>query len=244
MSNIFDVEHYDISGIEKWNRNKTTHEVLIGKVDNDMLNYLNSTLEFNYPYEQMTIMPQKTTVTKIAAANNLENTPRDYSKEKAKSYAERGTVYHKVLENMTLQENTITDIENVVNNLTAHKVITLEQKDLIDVNKLFNCINDEWFRGLIQNSTYIKKELEFFMLVGNGARQDMVEVQGIIDLLVESNGELYLFDYKTGYLSHESATLKYSAQILEYKKAAEKIFGKKIKKCSIIAVDMGKIFNI
>jgi len=83
------------------------------------------------------------------------------------------------------------------------------------------------------------------LLLGDSScNKDKVEVQGIIDLILSVNGEIVLIDYKTGRLNKESAKQKYQKQLELYGLAIEKIYGKKVSKMGIVAVDMQELYFI
>ena len=246
-SSIFDIEEYDVSDIPAWNKSENQMPVLIGRPNDTLVHDLKKTLEYVYPYEEQTRTPQKTTVTKIVEATRLyekPSQPETSNKMQVVNSAERGTAYHKVLEQMTLLENSVEEVQNIIAGLYKKKILTNDQVMMIDPQKLLDCVCDKSFRNDVLNATWIKKETEFYMLIGQGERKDMVEVQGIADLIIKSKNEVILYDYKTGYLTEALANHKYKAQLDLYKMAVERIFGTKITKSCIIAVDMGQIFNI
>jgi len=242
-SNVFDIEHYDVSGIEKWSKEDKNNNVLIGEFEPNIISALKNNIGYEYLYEAETNTPRKTSVTDIVKSSTI-NDEKTYKYSNIESSAERGTVYHKVFEYLSLLETKEEEIYKVLNNLIKSRALTEEDIKLIDIKQILECINAPEFRNVINNASWIKKETEFYMLVGEGDRKDRVEVQGIIDLLVEVDGEIILYDYKTGYLNQELSIKKYAKQLEQYKLAAERIFGKKISKSRIIAVDMGKIFSI
>ena len=243
-SEIFDIEEYDVSTIEKWDKQKQEKRVLIGKINPELVERLKEKVSYVYPFEKQTVSPQKTTITKIAESETAVDLSVAKEKNLVLSSAKRGTSYHKMFERMTLLETSQEEIDVVKRCLVNAKVLTSEEADLVDSNKVLSCIQTESFRNEIMRAEWVKRETEFYMLVGDGERKDQTEVQGIIDLLVKVDGEIILYDYKTGHLTENIARQKYFVQLEGYREAAERIFGTKINKLRIIAVDMGTIFDL
>ena len=61
-SEIFDIEYYDVSNLESWEKGNQEHPVLISKQDDGIVSELNKRLDFTYAHEKQTITPQKTTI--------------------------------------------------------------------------------------------------------------------------------------------------------------------------------------
>jgi ATP-dependent helicase/nuclease subunit A len=146
-----------------------------------------------------------------------------------------------VLQELTLKETSVDEIQKVINQLARKKLLTQEEIMLIDVKTLLNVLLIPEFGNLIRGASMIKKETEFYMLLGTAQNlKDRVEVQGIVDLLIEKDDKLILIDYKTGKLNKESAVQKYKKQLDLYKKALEEGIGKKVKEVYIYSLYLNK----
>lgn len=76
---------------------------------------------------------------------------------------------------------------------------------------------------------------------------ELVLLQGIIDLYFEEEDGIVIIDYKTDYIpmGEEDAWVeKYKAQVLYYKKALEQITGKKVKETYLYAFSRRALFEI
>jgi len=167
------------------------------------------------------------------------------TKSSSLSSADRGTVYHKIFQSLTLLEKDCESVQKAINKLTESRLLSKEQAQLVDAEEILKCLSINEFKELINNADWIKKESEFYMLLGDSScNKDKVEVQGIIDLILSVNGEIVLIDYKTGRLKKESAKQKYQKQLELYGLAIEKIYGKKVSKMGIVAVDMQELYFI
>lgn len=70
---------------------------------------------------------------------------------------------------------------------------------------------------------------------------EIILVQGIIDVFFEEDGELVLLDYKSDVVRDEAQLIeRYKVQLIYYKKALEQILGKRVKEMIIYSLYLGK----
>ena len=238
------VEIYDAAEIGKFNKQKEANDIKIGRFDAKLLQNLQKNLSFVYPFEKQTITPQKTSVTKIVDSTSLMRGDFEGQKSGNVSSSDRGTLYHKLFENLTLRESNEQEICLVIEKMKNEKIISDADAQNIIVEKVVLCLNNPEFSSLVNSAKEIYKEMEFYMLDGDGQKSDRVEIQGVIDLLLDFGDGLCVVDYKTGHLDEKTAKSKYSLQLSEYKKAAEKIKEKPVKEMFVFAIDEGKLFRI
>ena len=239
------VEKYDASTVMSVELAKDVNDIKIGHFDNELLQNLRKKLSFVYPFEKQIIMPQKTSITKIVNSSSIVTRDEyNHSVSKVSSSVDRGTLYHKILENMSLLETDTSEIKNVIEKLQKLGLISENEASIVNVEQILRCVSNPEFANLIEKAKEIHKEMEFYMLVGDGPKADQIEVQGVIDLLLDLGDELCIVDYKTGSLDEETAKNKYSMQLEGYKTAAQKITGKPVGKMFIFALDEGKLFKI
>ena len=77
--------------------------------------------------------------------------------------------------------------------------------------------------------------------------EEMIVVQGVIDACGEDAEGLWLFDYKTDYVSEGEESLlldRYKTQMVYYKSALEQILGKKVIHSYIYSFSLGKYLEI
>ena len=239
---FFVVEKYLSDDFDKFVKDKSNKTILVGVDNKELTSKIKNNINFVYPYEKETITPQKTSVTKIVQST----TPVHYDNSNENiSNADRGTTYHAIFEKLSLNESSEDEINSVMNNLKKSRMITAESLEQVSAEKILSCLEIPEFKDMTSKAEWIKKETEFYMLLGESENpKDKSTVQGIVDLLISINGELVLVDYKTGKLDLSSAKEKYSKQLELYSIAIEKTYNKKVSKKCILAVDMEKLFII
>lgn len=238
--------------------------------DEDIRNNINELMNFTYPYEAETKIHAKLTVTELKRLSQLEEeesgfrlkgigaskvsrTPNFIQEEVTVKGANLGTLYHKILDNI--------DILNVKNNEELRKYLNslynngnLSEEELKSINqdKLFKLLTSDVATRmrLALNNNVLYTEHQFIMgLRANEINKHMksdelVLIQGIIDVYFEEDDELVLLDYKTDKVDPvygESILVKrYSVQLDYYERALEQLTGKKVKERIIYSFDLEK----
>ncbi len=113
-----------------------------------------------------------------------------------------------------------------------------EQKELINKKKVVTCLSSNIADRMAeaQKCDYLYKEQPFFLGIPANERDDrfpadeMMLIQGIIDVFLEENGEIVLLDYKTDNVaSGDELIRRYKTQIDYYARAIEQGTGKRVK---------------
>ena len=200
---------------------------------------------FEYGYGSSVKVPLKNSVSKILK-NSQEND--DYESQvifgaENNSSAERGTLYHKVFQNI--------DLKNLINLdeqfKEIEKLFTEDEWKLINQKLVKDVLKGDFF-AKIEQDDIILQEREFYAAVPaglidkNATAGDEFMLQGVIDLVVAKPQELWILDYKTGSLDDDKLE-KYKFQIETYSSIAEKSFGRKVTKKAICLVDLQKIIE-
>ncbi|WP_338753527.1 helicase-exonuclease AddAB subunit AddA [Bacillus sp. FJAT-52991] len=168
-----------------------------------------------------------------------------FMQEKTLSPAEIGTAVHTVMQHVPLHEPpTETDIHSLLEVLIQRELLTNEQAEVINPNSIVSFFKTEVGQMLLK-SDHVYRETPFNMGVKaselhadwNGL-EEIVLVQGVIDCLMEVDGELYLLDYKTDKIAgrfpggfdeaRPVLEARYRLQIDLYAKAVEQIWKRKI----------------
>lgn len=199
-----------------------------------------------YKNAKATLIPLKNSVSKIL--KNKEIFDEEYESKivynESSSFAERGTAYHKVFQNIDLKN--LQNLDEQIENL-KQKFDENEWK-LVDEKIIKNVLKQPLFEKIEQNDI-ILQEREFFakmpaMLIDETAEDgNEFVLQGVVDLLVVKKDELWILDYKTGKLSDEKLE-KYKFQIETYASVCERAYGKKVTKRYLCFVDTEKILEI
>lgn len=236
---VINFEKYDVLNLfEIYDKSET--QLLFSESNVNQPNW------FEYNDKNSSQITLKNSVTKLL--KNQKQNEEDYEGkiifDKGVSSADRGTVYHKVFQNIDLQ-----NLANIDEQLLKVKEMFDESyKKIIDDNLIKNVLNMPFFAQIEQNDT-IFKEREFYakmpatMADENANPNDEFIMQGVIDLVVIKPEGVWILDYKTGKLDGEKLE-NYKFQLETYAAVAERAFGKKVLKKFLCMIDMQKILEI
>ena len=230
-------------------------------------------LNFNYPYNKVEGLKVKMTVSELKklgqhvdeelsvnlyqnAETKINATIPDFIRntETAITGTDRGTLYHKVLEQIDLRR--IKDQEDLLSELNR----LMEENRLKDTDiKMLKLDYIQMFVSsgiagrMRQAELYGKlfKEKQFVMgikaseVVPDSDSDELILIQGIIDVFFEEDGELVLLDYKSDLVTNgQQLVNRYKVQLEYYRKALEQIMGKKVKEMIIYSLPLGKEIRI
>ena len=269
---------------EKDIKTENEEEININRLefsDNRDLEKVDKLLKWKYENIQDTLIPSKTSITKIKEIKNAKNKEKvvkenleineevlendieslidnenkdNYEKEvleiKPKfmkdnkiTAAQKGTLMHLCFQKLDLKRKySLDEIRNFVSKLVYDKLITEDEKDTIQIDKIEKFINSD-FAKRIREAETIEKEKPFYIYVKasdifeNSSKENIL-VQGIIDLYFkEKDGNVVLVDYKTDYFKDDEEMIeKYKVQLNLYKEALENSLNTKIKDVYIYSI--------
>ncbi len=170
--------------------------------------------------------------------------------DKATSGTDRGTLYHRVLELLDLsavntKEELLAELHRMVsgNKLKHEEVRKLKQDYIFRFTQ--SSVADRMKKA--QEAGKLYKEQQFVMgvraeeVVKEQSGDELILIQGIIDVFFEEDGELVLLDYKSDIVENEDQLVKrYRVQLEYYKRALEQILKKKVKEMIIYSLFLGK----
>lgn len=169
----------------------------------------------------------------------------------------RGSAVHKVMEEVDFvqsfqSKNRTADIRAQIDQMLAKGHITREMKDLVNPRMLARFLNTPLAARIAgaQQRNELYKEQPFVMgipasRVYEGASEELVLIQGIVDLYWVEDGELVILDYKTDAVTKEQQlTERYKVQLDLYGEALEKATGKKTKEKVIYSFSLQKAIEI
>jgi ATP-dependent helicase/nuclease subunit A len=173
--------------------------------------------------------------------------------------AEIGTATHSVMQ--FLDYNHVTTIESVkeqIDEMVRNELLTREQANSIDIESIF-AFSQSLLGEKLKNSKSIQREIPFSYgisaseLYPNWIEEDeLILIQGIIDLMLVDDDGVVLIDYKTdkttayqeeGALEKE-AKKRYGVQIDLYTKAIEASLEKEVKERYLYFFDGGHIIKL
>ncbi|WP_176760116.1 helicase-exonuclease AddAB subunit AddA [Clostridium cochlearium] len=215
---------------------------------------VNRRLNWKYKYIKASEIPAKLSVSEIKSRFEILDTensealieeniflrkPQFLEKFKKFSSAEIGTFTHLVMQHIDFQRtNSIKDIEDQIKELIKKEFLTKEQAKVINIKKIFKFIQNP-IVDRIKKSHNVKREQPFYIEMSSKElmpnisdvyKDEKILIQGVIDLYFQDGEDLIILDYKTDYIEDiEKTKDKYYLQIEYYKKALEKITGKKVK---------------
>lgn len=236
--------------------------------DEDMRNYIVQNEEFSYKYKDELDIPVKASVSelkRIAMKKNCEkeseytNIPRpDFmNKEEVKTGAERGTLYHFVMEHIPYERlDKDFDFAVFIEELVQSGYMTDEGVTALNVKKF------EWFAksslcGRMRAAAVsgeLKREQPF--MIGIPANEvylemndskEIIMIQGIIDAFFYEGDDIVLVDYKTDFvMKGEERKLidRYKTQLDYYARALESVTGKKVKEKIIYSFSAGEAIEV
>jgi ATP-dependent helicase/nuclease subunit A len=163
-----------------------------------------------------------------------------FMERKEPSAAERGTIYHFLMQHLPLKGDIdVALVEQTVSHMLVQELLAPEQAELIDPSVIV-----QFFRtGVgtrLRQSPRIEREVPFsyglpasevYDFAQARQLQDTVLIQGVIDCLFEEDGGWVLLDYKTDAVHAGRLHLlqeRYRIQLDVYSQAVEHIWGRKV----------------
>jgi ATP-dependent helicase/nuclease subunit A len=139
------------------------------------------------------------------------------------------------------------DFIGQVKGMVDSGIVSAEQVEKISLEKMENAVKCKALSGIVGKSLYREK----CFLVGIEANklfdttsQEMVVLQGIIDLLVVDGDNIKVIDYKYSQRVKDSLKSKYKKQLELYSYAAEKVLNKKVVSKTIVNLLTGESVEI
>lgn len=182
--------------------------------------------------------------------------PKFISGEQEESATDRGTAYHTVLEVLDFSIPLSREIiEQSIQNLIAKGKLAAESENYINVSQILRFTESSLAKRMkvASKSGRLKKEQQFVFgmkaneLSEESKSEELILIQGIIDVFFEEEDGLVLVDYKTDYVKdgrEETLLSRYQAQFEYYKKALEQITGKQVKEMILYSFSLSKEIKI
>ena len=222
-------------------------------------------LSYEYPFEKFTKLPGFVTVTELKRRweifdnsdefdrDIIVDSPRFLLSSKDLKGSEVGTLNHLILQYLDLnKEYTYRSLNEEFDRMISEERINEDQRMFIMVNNIMNFLSSSLVER-IRKSPMVVKEFPFqslfharnlFDLDLDGENDDLIMVQGIIDLFFEEDGEIILLDYKTDKKVDETLKLNFEKQLHIYSKCIEKILGKKVKEKLIYLLSKDELLKL
>ena len=252
----------------RWNE---IEDYIISEKEGKLWEEKQKELSFQYPFYQETIQKGKYTVSELKKLSmhteeeeyffeQEEDSvpyPSFFSPKEEISAAKRGTLVHKIYELLDFKViYSMEDLKRKIGILIQEGKIPKEIQSLVSFSSLYRIFETDLGKRMICADLEQKLHKEAQFMIGvpmsqiNGIKenQEMVLVQGVIDLYFEEEDGLVLLDYKTDRVlkngGEEKLVSLYHEQLFYYKKALEQLTGKKVKECYIYSVTLEKIIKV
>lgn len=264
LESILEVKAYNKKEVLKEVIRKEEEEIdleeKLKNIKRERLEAVKEKLEWEYGYKNVGNILTKSSVTKIKnmkldlieEAREVEYKVPDFLKEtKVITGAEKGTLTHLILQKLDEKlDYNIEKIEKLVEALEEKGVISKEEKEVIDIEKIYNFTKTNIWKEM-QVAKEVEREKPFYinLPVKEIYDEDIDEnilVQGIIDLYyITQDDKLVLVDYKTDRVKEEKELVeKYKEQLRLYKRALEQAMKKKVDEVYIYSVYLDREIEI
>lgn len=196
----------------------------------------------------------------VKMPNFMQNKIQDFTP------AQKGSLTHLVMQLLNFKDFDIENIKeneikekiiNTLNKLTEKNIITIEEKNVINVKKIVKFIQSDIFKEILKadknNKLYKEKAINYSLNLSEIYENEKIKenekimVLGIIDLFYETKDGFVLLDYKTDYVTEENIEQikkKYKIQLELYQKAIERNSRKKVIKKGLYLFSINKFQEI
>ncbi len=208
-------------------------------------------LDWQYPYKDLTHIPATISVTEFAHQKHqaddradpmdvpqIEIFDDDFNLLDIENpeYIEKGNAWHVFMEKINLGlEMTEKNIAEEIDRLTEQRIITVQQKKFIDIQRVKNFFRTVPGKLMLEYHEQVKREQPFtYMIPANslpdalriGKSDESVLIHGVIDCLIMLNGKIVIIDYKTSQITSDRVDEKtelYRPQVELYARAMSDI---------------------
>ncbi|SFB28071.1 DNA helicase/exodeoxyribonuclease V, subunit A [Acetitomaculum ruminis DSM 5522] len=225
-------------------------------------------INYLYPFKNMITMKSKFSVSEIKKAHMVdeegeeifkEEVPLPYIPDFVEKKGEnigaiRGNAYHRILE--LLDFSKVCDKESIsaqIKTMIENNLLEEEESKLVRLDDLITLFESDLGGRMIKafERGDLVKENPFVM--GKPASQinpdceedEIVLIQGIIDVFLYENDEIVLIDYKTDNVrSPKELVDRYTTQMDLYKTALENVTGKNVKECILYSFKLNNAIKL
>ena len=217
----------------------------------DLLQRIRENIDYKYPYEFLSNVPAKTSVSMMANSREAESfamTDRPAFMEKdGLSAAGRGTAIHKIMQFIELKGKP--DVESEIGRLLSENRITENEAAAANRGVIKQFFESELYSRITKSDT-VKREMRFLTELpvsyyGGEQSDDKFIVQGAVDLCFLEPDGVVVVDFKTDRVKNLSELKeKYSEQLGIYAVACQKIFGKPVKEKIIYSFSLSDAVSV
>ena len=216
-------------------------------------------LDFSYKFKKAAVIPSKIAASKLSGnlktAYAFSKKPEFIKEEEGISSksggSRRGNAFHKFMQVCSFK-NACEDVENEAKRLLDGGFMDEEEMELVDTSKIEKLLREDLGK-LIFSSDKVLREFRFFApaTVSPIAKELIADeetatvLEGVADLILIKDREIYLIDYKTDRVHNENELRElYKNQVLLYKAMLSHAFTFPVKKVLLYSFHLGKTVEI
>ncbi len=246
----------------------------------ELYDYLKKSFEFVYPYSALGRIPAKLSVSKLSPdildendnsmslfdSDTSHNIPDFFlSSPKGTSATQRGTATHNFLQFCDFKYTLENGIDKSIAMLIAKGFIPDVYESMIYKKELEKLFSGDFINQILSAKKIIREQRfniflpsEYFTEneeLRESISSEKIAVQGVIDLiLIDGDGNINLFDYKTDRLTKEELNddllakdkinKLHGLQLSYYAQAVTRLFGKPPSRVAVYSTHASKLFDI
>ena len=262
------IDHYeDVSTEEVVNDNeiRTIEELkAINTGNEDVKIKIHQQLSYDYPFKVNTMKPSKQSVSELKRQLETEESNTNYDRvrqyrigvasyerpkfltqTKKRKANEIGTLMHTVMQHLPFREQRLTKDElfQYIDRLIDKQLIDEDAKEDIRIDEIMHFIDGPLYMEIAQaDNVYTELPFVVNQIKVDGLTsedEDVSIIQGMIDLIYESDGQFYFVDYKTDAFNRRKGMSdeeignqlkeKYQIQMTYYRNTLETILKRPVK---------------
>lgn len=199
---------------------------------------------FRYPYEADVFKKRKLTVSDIKKLSidemlDVEGyVPKVHDKKDVASGAAFGSLYHEAM--FYIDPSKTSSIDEIKAQLEALG----DEYKVVDPVLIYDFYASDIGKRVVEayKTDRLYREKQFLIgiepsqIYGEGASDEYVMVQGVIDIFFKEDDGIVLLDYKTDHATNEKLKLMYSSQLMQYKEALTRLEHMPVKETYIYSV--------
>lgn len=197
-------------------------------------------MRFEYPHREASRTGVKFAVTALAV-DGEEQVGKPFVMEE--EFMREGTLYHKVMESLSFNLETVEEIDREIKKLVELHTITKAEEERIDREVVLRALSSDVIKLARGKRCY--REYHFMLSapardIGVSEAEDEVLVQGVIDLLILDGDEAVIVDYKHTASSGDRLRDRYKKQLDLYAGAVSSALGVRVKRKVILSLKSGE----
>ena len=234
------------------------------EISDKLLNILSDSISFAYPHTNATQIPSKLTATQlkgrwkdteISEGTDSRVVP-NFRKPGVRIVGRRGREYgnaiHAVLQHIHFSNcTTLQGVQAEVKRLTEERLISPEQGQLVDCEKIARFFRTDLGRKLCECSNVLR-EFKFSILDDaksyyTDAESEQILLQGVVDCAIVEDDHIVVIDFKTDFVTEDTVAAiseGYRPQVSAYVRAMERIYQRPVTDAVLYFFELDRIIQL